>query len=77
MIGGLCGSGAPIELIQALIDRHVATGHPTYLTVVNNNTGNGGLPANHLWTPRETQVVFGGVGTLSDAAICPAPDAAP
>jgi 3-oxoadipate CoA-transferase alpha subunit len=41
MIGGFGGSGAPIELIHALIDRHVETGHPTDLTVVNNNTGNG------------------------------------
>jgi len=41
MIGGFGGSGAPIELIHALIDRHVATGHPTGLTVVNNNAGNG------------------------------------
>ncbi|MGB8814356.1 MAG: 3-oxoacid CoA-transferase subunit A [Paracoccaceae bacterium] len=41
MIGGFGGSGAPIELIHALIDRHVATGHPTALTVVNNNAGNG------------------------------------
>lgn len=41
MIGGFGGSGAPIELIHALIDRHVATGHPTGLTVINNNAGNG------------------------------------
>ncbi|MFG6081105.1 3-oxoacid CoA-transferase subunit A [Paracoccus litorisediminis] len=41
MIGGFGGSGAPIELIHALIDRHIATGHPTNLTVVNNNAGNG------------------------------------
>lgn len=41
MIGGFGGSGAPIELIHALIDRFVATGHPTNLTVVNNNAGNG------------------------------------
>ena len=41
MIGGFGGSGAPIELIHALIDRHVVTGHPTGLTVVNNNAGNG------------------------------------
>lgn len=41
MIGGFGGSGAPVELIHALIDRHVATGHPTGLTVVNNNAGNG------------------------------------
>jgi 3-oxoadipate CoA-transferase alpha subunit len=41
MIGGFGGSGAPIELIHALIDRFVATGHPTGLTVVNNNAGNG------------------------------------
>ncbi|MBB5221890.1 3-oxoadipate CoA-transferase alpha subunit [Amaricoccus macauensis] len=41
MIGGFGGSGAPIELIHALIDRHVRTGHPTGLTVVNNNAGNG------------------------------------
>lgn len=41
MIGGFGGSGAPIELIHALIDRFKATGHPTGLTVVNNNAGNG------------------------------------
>lgn len=41
MIGGFGGSGAPIELIHALIDRYVATGHPKGLTVVNNNAGNG------------------------------------
>ncbi len=41
MIGGFGGSGAPIELIHALIDRHIATGHPRDLTVVNNNAGNG------------------------------------
>jgi 3-oxoadipate CoA-transferase alpha subunit len=36
MIGGFGGSGAPIELIHALIDRG-----PRDLTVVNNNAGNG------------------------------------
>ena len=41
MIGGFGGSGAPIELIHALIDRFVATGRPTGLTVINNNAGNG------------------------------------
>ena len=41
MIGGFGGSGAPIELIHALIDRHRATGQPKNLTVVNNNAGNG------------------------------------
>ncbi|MBI1218971.1 MAG: 3-oxoacid CoA-transferase subunit A [Rhodobacteraceae bacterium] len=41
MIGGFGGSGAPIELIHALIDRFRATGHPAGLTVVNNNAGNG------------------------------------
>jgi 3-oxoadipate CoA-transferase alpha subunit len=41
MIGGFGGSGAPIELIHALIDRFMVTGHPTGLTVVNNNAGNG------------------------------------
>jgi len=41
MIGGFGGSGAPIELIHALIDRFRATGHPRNLTVVNNNAGNG------------------------------------
>lgn len=41
MIGGFGGSGAPIELIHALIDRFIATGHPKNLTVVNNNAGNG------------------------------------
>ena len=41
MIGGFGGSGAPIELIHALIDRFIATGSPKDLTVVNNNAGNG------------------------------------
>ncbi|MBN8629890.1 MAG: 3-oxoacid CoA-transferase subunit A [Rhodobacterales bacterium] len=41
MIGGFGGSGAPIELIHALIDRFRATGHPRGLTVINNNAGNG------------------------------------
>lgn len=41
MIGGFGGSGAPIELIHALIDRFKATGSPGGLTVVNNNAGNG------------------------------------
>ena len=41
MIGGFGGSGAPIELVHALIDRFVATGHPRDLTVINNNAGNG------------------------------------
>ena len=41
MIGGFGGSGAPIELIHALIDRFKATGSPGNLTIVNNNAGNG------------------------------------
>lgn len=41
MIGGFGGSGAPIELIHALIDRYLATGSPRDLTVINNNAGNG------------------------------------
>ncbi|KGJ05435.1 3-oxoadipate CoA-transferase, alpha subunit [Paracoccus halophilus] len=41
MIGGFGGSGAPIELIHALIDRYLATGSPARLTVINNNAGNG------------------------------------
>jgi 3-oxoadipate CoA-transferase alpha subunit len=36
MIGGFGGSGAPIELIHALIDKG-----PKGLTIVNNNAGNG------------------------------------
>lgn len=36
MIGGFGGSGAPIELIHALIDKG-----PRDLTVINNNAGNG------------------------------------
>lgn len=36
MIGGFGGSGAPIELIHALIDLR-----PRNLTIVNNNAGNG------------------------------------
>jgi 3-oxoadipate CoA-transferase, alpha subunit len=41
MVGGFGGSGAPIELIHALIDRFRAIGSPDNLTVVNNNAGNG------------------------------------
>lgn len=41
MVGGFGGSGAPIELIHALIDRFKVTGSPKNLTVVNNNAGNG------------------------------------
>lgn len=36
MIGGFGGSGAPIELIQALVEAR-----PRELTVINNNAGNG------------------------------------
>jgi len=43
MIGGFGGSGAPIELIHALIDRFRETGSPKNLTVINNNAGNGGI----------------------------------
>jgi 3-oxoadipate CoA-transferase alpha subunit len=43
MIGGFGGSGAPIELIHALIDRFRATGSPSGLTVINNNAGNGSI----------------------------------
>jgi 3-oxoadipate CoA-transferase alpha subunit len=41
MVGGFGGSGAPIELIHALIDRFRATGAPSNLIVINNNAGNG------------------------------------
>jgi 3-oxoadipate CoA-transferase alpha subunit len=41
MIGGFGGSGAPIELIHALIDRFGKTGSPKNLTIINNNAGNG------------------------------------
>ena len=41
MIGGFGGSGVPIELIHALIDRFLATGSPKNLVVINNNAGNG------------------------------------
>src|SRR5579863_4953876 len=41
MVGGFGGSGAPIELIHALVDRFLATGSPKMLTVINNNAGNG------------------------------------
>jgi len=43
MIGGFGGSGAPIELIHALIDRYRETGSPKDLTVINNNAGNGSI----------------------------------
>lgn len=41
MIGGFGGSGAPIELIHALIDRYRSTGSPKNLVIINNNAGNG------------------------------------
>ena len=41
MIGGFGGSGAPIELIHALIDRFITTGSPSGLTIINNNAGTG------------------------------------
>jgi 3-oxoadipate CoA-transferase alpha subunit len=41
MVGGFGGSGAPIELIHALIARFKATASPGRLTVINNNAGNG------------------------------------
>lgn len=41
MIGGFGGSGVPIELIHALINRFLATGSPKNLEVINNNAGNG------------------------------------
>ena len=41
MVGGFGGSGAPLELIHALVDRSRSTGSPRNLTVVNNNAGNG------------------------------------
>ena len=41
MIGGFGGSGAPIELIHALLDRFKKTGSPKNLTIINNNAGNG------------------------------------
>lgn len=41
MIGGFGGSGAPIELIHALINRFRSTGSPKNITVINNNAGNG------------------------------------
>lgn len=40
-ISGFGGSGAPIELIHALIDRFKKSGSPGGLTLVNNNAGNG------------------------------------
>ena len=43
MIGGFGGSGAPIELIHALIARFRETGAPGDLTIVNNNAGNGSI----------------------------------
>ncbi len=43
MIGGFGGSGAPVELIHALIDRFRATGSPKDITIISNNAGNGGV----------------------------------
>ncbi|SOH93776.1 3-oxoadipate CoA-transferase, alpha subunit [Monaibacterium marinum] len=43
MVGGFGGSGAPVELIHALIDRFRLTGSPKDLTVINNNAGNGSI----------------------------------
>lgn len=41
MVGGFGGSGAPIELIHAMIDRFRAIGSPNALTIINNNAGSG------------------------------------
>ncbi|MCB1406320.1 MAG: 3-oxoacid CoA-transferase subunit A [Rhodobacteraceae bacterium] len=41
MIAGFGGSGAPIELMHALVARFRATGHPRDMTVINNNAGTG------------------------------------
>ncbi len=41
MISGFGGSGTPIELIHALIDRFKASGSPNNLTIINNNAGTG------------------------------------
>lgn len=41
MIAGFGGSGAPVELVHALVARFTATGHPRNLTVINNNAGTG------------------------------------
>lgn len=41
MIAGFGGSGTPVELIHAMVDRFLATGSPTRLTVINNNAGTG------------------------------------
>ena len=43
MIAGFGGSGIPVELLHALVARFRATGHPTGLTVVNNNAGTGAV----------------------------------
>ena len=43
MIGGFGGAGAPIELIEALVERYKKTGTPGSLTVINNNAGNGAV----------------------------------
>jgi 3-oxoadipate CoA-transferase alpha subunit len=43
MVGGFGGSGAPIEMLHALIDRFLETGSPNKLTIINNNAGNGGV----------------------------------
>ena len=43
MIGGFGGAGAPLELIEALLQRYRTTGSPGSLTVVNNNAGNGAV----------------------------------
>jgi 3-oxoadipate CoA-transferase alpha subunit len=43
MIGGFGGSGAPIELIHALVERYRNTGAPANLIVINNNAGNGAI----------------------------------
>lgn len=43
MIGGFGGAGAPIELIDALVERYKTTGSPGNLTVINNNAGNGAV----------------------------------
>ena len=50
MVGGFGGSGAPIELIHALIDRFRATGSPGNLTV---SSGSSAMARTGTATPGE------------------------
>ena len=66
MIGGFGGSGAPIELIHALIDKGSKG-----LTVINNNTGNGEVGLAALIANAQRIALFSGAGISVESGIPP------